>query len=212
MSPRRAELATWLDPARTALIVIDAQADFASPDGAMARAGADLSAIPSALAAMARLVEAAHAAGVSVIFTRVETRPQSDSAAWADQIRRRGGDPDLDAAVCRAGSAGADFFGLHPAETDRVIAKRRYSAFFATGLHEALRARGIDTLALCGLTTECCVDCTARDAFHLDYRVFIAADACAAYEADLHAAALKSLELNCAILVSSAEIVEAWRK
>ncbi len=94
------------------------------------------SAVPDALAAMARLVDAARAAGVSVVFTRVETRPETDSAAWADQIRRRGGDPDLDAAVCRAGSAGAAFFGVESRPTPSlVVAKRRYSAFFGTGLH-----------------------------------------------------------------------------
>ncbi len=93
-----------------------------------------------------------------------------------------------------------------------MIAKTRYSAFFGTDLDAALKALGVDTLVLCGLTTECCIDCTASDAFHLDYQVFVASDACTAYEADLHGAALKALALNCAILVSSAEIVEAWRK
>jgi len=91
-----------------------------------------------------------------------------------------------------------------------VIDKLRYSGFYGTPLDTALKARGVDTLVLCGLTTECCVDCTARDAFHLDYHVFIAADACAAYESNLHEGALASLELNCAILTSTDEIVAAW--
>jgi len=65
---------------------------------------------------------------------------------------------------------------------------------------------------VCGLTTECCVDGTVRDAFNLDYHVFIATDACAAYEADLHAGALKSLELNCAILAPVDQIQRAWQR
>ena len=60
-----------------------------------------------------------------------------------------------------------------------------------------------DTLVIAGLTTECCVDSTARDAFERDYHVFIASDAVAAYEADLHDGALKALELNCAMLATS---------
>ncbi len=206
------DLATWLNPARTALVVVDTQVDFASPAGAMAVAGADLSAIPAALAAAQRLADAARAAGVLTVFTKLETALETDSPVWAEQVRRRGGAPELEAAVCRSGSAGTEFFGLTPADSDLIIAKRRYSAFFETDLDRTLRSQGRDTLVICGLTTECCVDCAVRDAFHLDYHVFIAADACAAYEADLHEAALRSLALSCAIVGQSDEIVEAWRK
>ena len=62
------------------------------------------------------------------------------------------------------------------------------------------------------LTTECCVDCTVRDAFHLDYHVFVASDACAAYEAEVHEASLKALELNCAILVDTDQVITAWEE
>ena len=61
-----------------------------------------------------------------------------------------------------------------------------------------------------GLTTECCVDCTVRDAFHLDYHVFIARDACAAYDVATHESALANLELNCAILVDVDGVEDAW--
>jgi len=70
----------------------------------------------------------------------------------------------------------------------------------------------VDTLVVCGLTTECCVDCTVRDAFQLDYQVFIPADACAAYEPDLHAGALKALALNCAIVVEAHDVIAAWAR
>ena len=62
------------------------------------------------------------------------------------------------------------------------------------------------------MTTECCVDCTVRDAFHLDYQVFIAADACASYNQGVHDAALASLEANFAMLVRSPEVILAWSK
>lgn len=70
---------------------------------------------------------------------------------------------------------------------------------------------GVDTLVLAGLTTECCIDSTARDAFNHDFHVFVSIDACAAYEPELHAAALRMLELNTAILTDSDSVVVAWR-
>jgi nicotinamidase-related amidase len=63
---------------------------------------------------------------------------------------------------------------------------------------------------IAGLTTECCVADTAKDAFNRDYHVFVAADACAAYEPDLQA--LKMLDLNTAILTDSASVAGAWER
>ena len=201
-------LADWIAPGRAALVIIDMQVDFASPEGALGRAGVDLAAVPAALAAAEQLAEAARAAGVPVIFVGLQTDPGLDSHAWNERMRRRGDDPG--GGLCRAGTPGADFVGPKPADGELVIAKLRYSAFFGTDIDGELTRRGIDTVVVCGLTTECCIDSSVRDAFHLDYHVFIAGDACAAYEPDLHAGALKSLELNCAILVDTAEVIGAW--
>ncbi len=203
-------LAGWIAPARTALLVIDMQADFAAPEGVLGRAGLDLSTVPAALAAAERLVAGARAAGVTVVFVGLFTSPETDSPAWRERMRRQGGDPDADSALCRTGTPGAAFFGPQPAPDEPVIAKTRYSGFHRTDLDAFLRRRGVDTLVACGLTTECCVDCTVRDAFHLDYHVFIAEDAAAAYERDLHEGALKSLALNCAIVVRTDDVLAAW--
>ncbi len=200
----------WIAPARTALLLIDMQVDFAAPHGLMGRWGADLSSVPAALAAADRLAQAARRAGATVIFTGLQTRVSLDSLAWSERMRRRGQAPEDGAEVCRAGTAGAAFYGPMPEDEELVIPKLRYSAFFGTPLDAVLRARGLDTLVVCGLTTECCVDCTVRDAFHLDYQVFVAADACAAYEPDLHQGALKSLDLNCAILAATDAVCAAW--
>jgi ureidoacrylate peracid hydrolase len=205
------DLAGWIAPSRTALLVIDMQVDFASPEGAVGAAGVDLSSTRAALAAAERLVLAARAAGTPVVFVGLSTEPGLDSPAWSERLRRRG-DPQAETPLCRAGSPGAAFMGPLPALGEPVIAKTRYSGFFGTNLDAVLRRLGVDTLVVCGLTTECCVDCTVRDAYHLDYHVFIAVDACAAYEAGLHEAALKALELNCAILADSDRIAAAWRE
>lgn len=204
------KLASWIGPSRTALVIIDTQVDFASPTGAVGVAGADLGDVPAALAAASRLAQAAREAGVRVVFVHLETRDETDSPAWAERIRRRGGLPSKALALCRAGTPGADFRGPRPAEGDLAISKTRYSAFFGTDLNARLKAQGIDTVVVCGLTTDCCVDCTVRDAFHRDYHVFLAADACAAYDSRLHDAVLQSLETNFAILAPADEIIAVW--
>ena len=206
-----AGLASWIAPARTALLVVDMQADFALPDGACGRAGANLSTVPAALGAAERLARAARPAGATVIFVGLMATAAEESPAWNERLRRRGDDPVAVNAVCRAGTPGAAFVGPTPAAGELVMAKQRYSAFHRTQLDAELKARRIDTLVVCGLTTECCVEGTVRDAFNLDYHVFVARDACAAYEPDLHAAALKTMEINCAILASADEITRAWR-
>lgn len=204
------DLAAWIAPNRTAVLVVDMQVDFASPDGVLG-AFIDMGVVKPALAAAEKLVADARAAGTPVVFVGLWTTPETDSAAWNERLRRRGGNPDVDAALCRAGQAGSEFYGPQPAPGEPVVRKTRYSAFVGTDLDQRLRAMGVDTLVVAGLTTECCVDSTVRDAFDLDYHVFVAADACAAYEVDLHEASLKVMELNSAILTDTAAIADAWK-
>jgi ureidoacrylate peracid hydrolase len=205
-------IADWIAPARTALVIIDMQVDFAAPDGVLGQAGVDMKIVKPALAAAERLAVSARTAHVPVVFVGLMTQPGLDSPVWRERTIRRGGSPDDDGALCRVGERGSDFYGPKPAPGERVIAKTRYSGFFGTPLDAALKVLRVDTLVVCGLTTECCVDCTVRDAFHLDYHVFVASDACAAYESDLHEGSLKSLELNCAMLVTTDAVVGAWRE
>jgi ureidoacrylate peracid hydrolase len=199
----------WIAPHRTALLLVDMQVDFASPDGAMAKAGADITAAQAAIAEAALLADAARAAGVPCLFARLITRDSDETDQLREWKMRRG--TQADALLCREGMLGAAFVGPQPRQGEAVFSKSRYDAFAGTGLDAHLRGLKRDTLVIAGLTTECCVESTARDAFERDYHVFIVRNAVAAYAPDLHEAALKALELNCAILASSAEIVAAWK-
>jgi nicotinamidase-related amidase len=204
-------LPAWIAPGRTAVMVIDMQVDFASPEGVLGQYGVDMGVVAPALSAAERLVASARAAGVPVVFVGLFTSPKTDSPAWNERMRRRGGNPETDAALCRVGDVGSEFTGPRPLPGELVIQKTRYSGFVGTDLDDRLKVLGVDTLVMAGLTTECCVDSTARDAFDLDYHVFIAADACAAYEADIHAASLKVMELNSAILTDTVQVADAWK-
>lgn len=204
-------LPAWIAPSRTALLLIDMQVDFAAPDGLSAQWGMDLSAVPDALSAAERLLRAARQAGVTVAFVGLFTAPQTDSEVWLERGRRQGHDPVGETGLCRTGARGSDFFGPQPERGEPVFRKTRYSPFWDTDIAACLKARGVDTLVLAGLTTECCVDSTARDALNHDFHVFVAVDACAAYEPDLHATALRMLELNTAILTDAESVAAAWR-
>lgn len=202
-------LREWLAPSRTALLLVDMQVDFASPEGAMAREGKALSAPQAAVKNAMTLADAARKAGVACVFARLITRPGEESATLKEWKKRRGAEDD--ALLCCEGSKGASFVGPQPLPGEAVFSKSRYDPFHATGLDAWLRAQKRDTLVLSGLTTECCIDSTARQAFERDYHVFIATDAVAAYQPDLHRAALAALELNCAILAPTHAIVAAWK-
>lgn len=198
----------WIAPNRTALLVIDMQVDFGAPDGALALQGADVAAAQDALAKAQELTAAARAAQVPVIFVRLLTRPGGETHIIAEEKARRGDDgPDL----CVEGTRGADFIGPQPQPGEAIVSKTRYSAFAHTGLDKQLRTQDIDTLVLVGLTTECCVASSAWDAFERDFHVFIAADACAAYEPELHEQALKALGLSGAVVASVQDFAAGWK-
>ena len=200
----------WIAPSRTALLLVDMQVDFAAPDGAMGKAGMDLSRTAAAIRHAEQLADAARTAAVPCLFVRLITRASDETDLLREWKERRG--TEADAPLCQEGTRGAGFVGPQPRATEAVFSKSRYDAFSGTGLDAHLRGLKRDTLVIAGLTTECCVDSTARHGFEQDYHVFIAADAVAAYEQDLHQSALKALELNCAILASNADILAAWKK
>jgi len=198
----------WIAPNRTALVIIDMQVDFGSPEGEMARRGADLSACQQAVAKAVQLTDAARAAAVPVVFVRLLTHPGGENRIVRESKERQGDDqPDL----CVEGSRGADFIGPQPQAGESIFSKTHFSAFARTGLADQLHAQGVDTLVLAGLTTECCIQSSAWDAFERDFHIFIAEDACAAYDDALHRHALKALQLSAAIVVPVADLAAVWK-
>jgi len=204
-----AALPAMIEPSRTALLIVDVQEDFVSPAGAPGRWGVDLSVFDAPIERINALVAAARARGAIAVFIRVVTRPETDSDALK-HLHGRKGRPPGSIAICRAGTSGADYYKVSPAPGDIEVQKPLYSSFVGTDLDAQLRAKGIDTLVVTGFTTDCCVDCTARDAFHRNYDVFVVTDATAAYEEDLHLGALNGLAKNCALLTDTEAVLGAW--
>jgi len=197
-----------LPPARSALVVVDIQTDFASPLGLLGRHGVDLSVAESAIDRIKELIAAARVAGATVAFMRVVTRPETDSEALKTLYARKGMSGGQ--GICRVDDGGADYYRVAPEPGDIEIEKLMFDSFHGTDLDAQLRARGIETVVMTGLSTDCCVDQTARAAFHHGYNVFVVSDACAAYEPELHSGTLNVLQKNCALLATSDAVIEAW--
>jgi nicotinamidase-related amidase len=79
---------------------------------------------------------------------------------------------------------------LGPKESDIVIAKKQWGAFYGTELDLQLRRRGLDTIVLCGISTNAGVESTARFAYEYGYQQIFAEDAMAARSAEEHRSTL----------------------
>ncbi|AIT79465.1 cysteine hydrolase family protein [Novosphingobium pentaromativorans] len=202
------DLEEMLPPASTALVVVDIQNDFAAAEGLVGRFGVDLDPIEAVIDRIEAMIAAARKVGVTIAFMRVVTRPETDSTALKTLMARRGSGGGE--AICRAGQPGADYYRLFPESGDIEIEKLLFDSFHGTDLDDQLKARKIDTVVMTGITTECCVDSTARGAFHRGYNVFVVSDACAAYEPGLHTGSLLALQKNLALLTTAQDVMEAW--
>lgn len=201
-------LKAMLPPATTALVVVDIQMDFAAPEGLVGSFGVDLAPVETAIDRIEELIAAARKVNATVAFMRVVTHPETDPQALRTLMIRRG-NPGGEG-ICRADNGGADYYRVAPEPGDIEIEKLMYDSFHGTDLDAQLKARGIETLVMTGITTECCVDSTARTAFHNGYNVFVVSDACAAYEPELHVGTLNVLRKNLALLAVTDAVIEAW--
>ena len=110
---------------------------------------------------------------------------------------------DMFPAHCIAQTAGARIIeDLDVKDEDKIIRKRRYSAFFGTDLDLYLREKGVDELFLVGVCTNICVLYTAADARNLAYKVNIYKDGVASFDEKAHEFALKEAKntLGCQLI------------
>jgi ureidoacrylate peracid hydrolase len=193
---------------RTALLVIDVQNDFVHGDGGLVKLGAyTTDSIEPMLPTLAAFVAAARGAGVPVIWVKTEYDDATTSSKW---LTRRGGD---EVRICRPGTWGAEWHeSMDPAGDELVVVKHRYSPFVNAPLDTVLRAQGIDTLLLTGVTTNVCVESTARDAFMREYRVIVVSDCVAACDDETNEASLRNVRKHFGAVLATGEIEERWRR
>ncbi len=197
------------DTSRAALLAIDLQRAFCSPDGSVARQGRDVSSCGVALAVCIKLADAARRADMPVIWTRIVLRPDyADGGVFIHELR-----PGLkQAGGLQAGTDDVEFMPeVQVREDDYVIDKRRYSAFLRTKLEDILRARRIECLLVGGVTTSMCVESTVRDAGQRDYKTFIVREACADFADERHAASLEAMAFGFGRVISHNEALSVLK-
>ena len=179
-----------LDPARTALLVIDMQQDFLSNDGYFARKGYDPSPLRAILPAVNSVIAAAREAGCTIIHTRQGYR--ADLADMTDYERWKRKRSGLDGTnVLVRGSPGFEIVPeIAVATTDIIIDKTANGAFTHTDLDTVLRSRVITHLLFTGCTTDVCVHTTLREANDRNYQCCLIEDGCASGDQYAHEAAI----------------------
>jgi nicotinamidase-related amidase len=206
-----------LDPNTTALLIIDMQRDFCDADGYAAQAGLDVTRLSSVIDNIRLLLDAARQAGLIVIHTREGHLPDLSDCPPLKLLRSQhagaaiGSKGPMGRLLIR-GEYGHDIINqLKPLEHETVIDKPGYGAFHKTGL-EALLAQRMNTLILCGVTTEVCVHSTLREAVDRGFRCITVGDACAASNPALQQPALDMIAVEGGIFGSvgvTADIVGA---
>ncbi len=177
-----------VDPATTAVIVVDMQNDFAAPGGMFDRAGIPIDGIQAIVGPIGRTLDAARAAGMRIVFLKMQFAADLSDAGPPEGPNRlkhaplRIGQPADAPDGTPGGILVEDTWNtqivpdLTPRTEDLVVSKRRYSGFFETDLDRRLRDGQIETLIFTGATTSVCVESTLRDAFFRDYRCLLLSD------------------------------------
>lgn len=167
-----------IDPATTAVVVIDMQNAYASPGGYVDLAGFDISGAASVIARVAQVLDTARGAGVQVIYLQngwdadyaEAGGPGSPNWHKSNALKTMRARPDLQGKLLARGGWDYELVeALAPQPGDIRVHKTRYSAFFNSQLDSVLRSRGIRTIVFVGIASNVCVESTLRDAFHLEY-------------------------------------------
>jgi len=206
-----------VDTGKCALIIIDMQRDFLEPGGFGAALGNDVSRLGKVVAPLSKLLGAARNARLTIVHTREGHRPDMTDVPRAKVERgapaKRIGDRGPMGRILIRGEAGHDIIPeLAPLAGEPVLDKPGKGAFYQTDLDLMLRNRGIETLLVCGVTTEVCVHTTVREANDRGYRCVVVADCCGSYFPEFHEVGLRMISAQGGIfgwVAQSADVVRA---
>ncbi|WP_037604290.1 cysteine hydrolase [Streptacidiphilus rugosus] len=174
-----------IDPATTALVLIEFQNEFTSEGGVLHNAVRPVMEATGMLDNARRLVAEARAAGVSIVHAPISFAPGYHEITRHPYGILKG---VVDGNAFVKGSWGADISdAMAPQEGDIVVeGKRGLDTFASTNLDFILRSKGITTIVLAGFLTNCCVESTMRTGYEHGYRVITLTDCTAAVSKEQH--------------------------
>ncbi|WP_199229195.1 pyrimidine utilization protein B [Caulobacter endophyticus] len=167
-----------LDPARTAVIVIDMQNAYASKGGYLDLAGFDIAGAAGVIDKISDVLDVARDAGMTVIYFQngwddqyVEAGGEGSPNWWkSNALKTMRARPELQGKLLARGQWDYELVdALKPKAGDIQLHKTRYSGFFNSQLDSVLRSRNIRNLVFVGIATNVCVESTLRDGFFLEY-------------------------------------------
>ena len=186
----RFEIFDKIDPARTAILIIDMQKAFVD-EGAPIEVPLARRLIPN----INRLAAAGRAAGSRVVWAKMTAWVRDGSTSWP-VFYQHFATPEFGKRHLSALTEGSPLHslsaGLDVRPEDWIVLKTRFSAFIqgASSLDAQLRENGIDSLVIAGTLTNRCCESSARDAMMIGYKVIFVEDANATLSDDEHVAAL----------------------
>ena len=197
-----------LDPAKTAVVLIEYQNEFTTEGGVLHGAVAPVMEKTGMLEKTVALVEAARAAGVTIMHAPITFAPGYGELSRHPYGILKG---VVDGNAFVKGTWGAAIVdALRPAAGDIVIeGKRGLDTFASTNLDFILRSKGIETVILGGFLTNCCVESTMRSAYENGYRVVTLTDCTAATSPEEHDNAIAYDYPMFSLPVESAQVIAA---
>lgn len=187
------------DVGKTALLVIDMQNAFLKKGTPIYLPNSE-----RIISATKKLAEKCRDAGMLVIFTQMFHIYPPKPYFFVFPERRVNNVPFL--------IEGSEWVEIHPdfkpLDGYLIMRKHRYGSFFNTELEFILKAKGIDTVIITGVTSNVCCLHTAMDAFERDFYVIFISDCSASYDEVRHEGTLRTVDHSFGIVAKSQEIIE----
>ncbi|SRR5579862_2018518 len=200
-----------IDPARTALIVVDMQNGFMLPGVAFS----EIKTAPLIVPNINKLARAVRASGGTVVWI-VTTYTKEVESEWSTYygLSTPAKGAQRSAALTKGAKGHEIWASLEVQPEDPIVEKKRFSAFIqgSSKLDEVLKERGIDTILITGTVTGVCCESTARDGMMLNYRVVMVTDGNAAYSDDEHNNALTAFYASFGDIMPTDMLVDILEK